>query len=243
MLDTVLDAADDRHGAFVPDIVSLVIAGLGERARVSVQASVVATTADAAKLASMLSACLWVTVLTDRYGWRVNAPYSLHAIGLLAVVLLWALGRERLAGMIGVACTVALVLAYQSGIPLPIAVVIVPAVGYLCMSVAPRRKRPDPSAVAALAALVALGMIVAPEQPGAVGAIIVLTAVSVAGVLAFPVQPRLAIAAAIIWTAVGIELIGQADTSVAPLALLVAAAPAVLAATAARAQLIRRRVS
>jgi hypothetical protein len=51
MLDTLLEAADDRHGVFVRDVVSLVIAGLGERAHVSARVSVRATIADAAKLA------------------------------------------------------------------------------------------------------------------------------------------------------------------------------------------------
>jgi len=64
---------------------------------------------------------------------------------------------------------------------------------------------------------------------------------SIAGLAVFAVQPRLAIAVAIIWTAIGIELIAFASTQPAPWKLLVASAPAVLAATAVRARVIRRR--
>ncbi len=181
--------------------------------------------------------------MIDQQGWHRDGPYLLYTVGLLVVVLAWLQGRQRLAGVIGVACTVVLLLARRSGVQVPAAVAIVPAVGYLFMSIAPARKRTHRVAVAWLAALVVVSVIVSPQRPGAISAFIVLAAVSVAGVLAFPIQPRLAIAAAIIWTAVGIELSTQAGASAAPLNLLVAAAPAVLAATAARAQLIRRRAS
>ena len=41
MLDTLLEASADRHGVFVWNVVSLVAAGLGERARASARLSAV----------------------------------------------------------------------------------------------------------------------------------------------------------------------------------------------------------
>lgn len=118
---------------------------------------------------------------------------------------------------------------------------IVPAVGYLLMALAPTRERPSAAAVGALAALVAVSVLVPDTRPGGLGQLIVLATVSIAGLVVFAVQPRLAIAVAIVWTAISLEMIVFAGSHAAPLKLLVAAAPAMLAATAARAWVIRRR--
>jgi hypothetical protein len=93
-------------------------------------------------------------------------------------------------------------------------------------------------ALAALAVLVLVSVIVG-ANTGGFGQFIVLA--SIAGLAVFTVQPRLAIAVAIIWTAIGIELIAFATAQPEPSKLLVMAAPAVLVATAARARVIRRR--
>ena len=61
MLDTLLEASGDRHGVFVWNVMSLVAAGLGERARASARLSAGRTIVEAAKLASVLYACLWLT--------------------------------------------------------------------------------------------------------------------------------------------------------------------------------------
>jgi hypothetical protein len=247
MLDTLLEAADDRHDVFVRDVVSLVIAGLGQRGRASARVSAGRTIADAAKVASIVYACMWLTAgLTasiDGRGWHQDSPDSLYAVGLLVVLLAWLRGRERLAGMIGVACTVVLLVAHPPYLTAAIAQPIVPASGYLIMSIAPTRKRPTTVGVAALAALVALGVILSPANAHGISPFIMLASASIAGLLVFVVQPQLAIAVAIIWTAIGIELIAFAGTQPAPLWLLVAAAPGALAATAARAQMIRRRAT
>ncbi len=71
MLDTLLEASGDRRGAFVWNVVSLVSAGLGERARASARMSPGRTIAEAAKLASILYTCLWLTaglVVSDAAG-------------------------------------------------------------------------------------------------------------------------------------------------------------------------------
>ena len=109
MLDTLLEASGDRHGVFVWNVVSLVTAGLGERARASARVSPGRTIAEAAKLASVLYACLWLTaglvVLIERRGWHHESQVSFHVVGLLIVLLAWSRGRQRLAGVIGLACT------------------------------------------------------------------------------------------------------------------------------------------
>jgi hypothetical protein len=169
---------------------------------------------------------------------------SLYVVGLLIVLLAWSQGRQRVAGVIGLACTVAVapVVVGRPDLLLSVSIAqpIVPALGYLTMAIAPTRKRPSTVAVAALAALVVVSVI-AGANTGGFGQLIVLATASIAGLAVFAVQPRLAIAVAIIWTAIGIELIAFASTQPAPWKLLVVTAPTVLAATAARGRVIRRR--
>ena len=249
MLDTLLEASGDRQGVFVWNVLSLVAAGLNERARASAGLSAGRTLAEAAKLASVLYACLWLTegfeVLIERNGWHHAPVVSLYMIGLLIVLFAWSLGRQRLAGVIGLACTVAaaLVVTRRPDLLPPVSFVqpILPALGYLIMAIAPTRKRPNTVAVGALAALVVVSVIVPGANARGFSQLMVLAIASIAGLAVFAVQPRLAIAVAIIWTAIGIGLIAFASTQPAPWKLLVAAAPAVLAATAARARVIRRR--
>ncbi len=249
MVDTLLEASANRHGAFVWNLVSLVASGLGERARASARLGAVRTVAEAAKLASILYACLWLTAglaaLIDGPRWHHGSRVSLYMVGLLIVVLAWSLGRQRLAGVIGLAGTaVLLVVARRSDLLLPVAIAqpILPAVGYLIMTIAPTRERPNTVAVAALAAVVALSVIAAPAHTG-ISQVIMLAGASIAGVAVFAVQPRLAIAVAIIWTAIGIGLVAFASDQPAPWKLLVAAAPVALAATAGRAHVIRRKAT
>jgi hypothetical protein len=249
MLDTLLEASDGRDGVFVWNVLSLVGAGLVERARASARLSAVRTIAEAAKLASILYACLWLTaglaVLIERPGWHYESPVTLYVFGLLIVVSAWSLGRQRLAGVFGFACTVAVavVVARRPDFLLPVSIVqpILPAFGFLIMAIAPTRERPSTVAVAALATLIVMSVIVPGGHTGGFSEVIVLATASIAGLVVFAVQPRLAIAVAIMWTAIGIELITLAGTPRAPWKLLVATAPAVLAATAARARVIRRR--
>ena len=247
MLDTLLEVSGDRHGVFVWNVVSLVAAGLGERARASARLSAGRTIVEAAKLASVLYACLWLTagsvVLIERRGWHHESQVSFCVVGLLIVLLAWSRGRQRLAGVIGLACTVAvaLVVVRRPDLLLPVSIVqpIVPAFGFLTMAIAPTRERPSTLAVVALAALVVVGVFVGANTSG-FGQLIVLATASIAGLAVFPVQPQLALAVASIWTAIGIELIAFASTQPAPWKLLVVTAPAVLAATAARGRVIRR---
>ena len=247
MLDTLLEASGDRRGVFVWDVVSLVAAGLGARARVSARWSAARTIVEAAKLASVLYGCLWFTaalvVLIEPREWHHQSVVWLCVVGLLIVGLAWSQGRQRVAGVVGLACTVAMavVVVRRPDLLLPVSIVppIVPAFGFLTMVIAPTPERPSTLAVVALAALVVVGVFVG-ANTSRFGQLIVLATASIAGLVVFPVQPRLAIAAAIIWTAIGIELIAFASTQPAPSRLLVMTAPVVLAATAARGRVIRR---
>lgn len=241
MLDTLLDLSGDRDGVFAWNVLSLVAAGLGERARASARLSAGRTIAEAAKLASVLYACLWLTAglaaLIERRGWHDESPVSLSVVGFLIVLLAWSQGRQRLAGVIGLACTVLLGVARLPDLVLQ---PIVPACGYVIMAIAPARERPGTVAVGALAALVVVS-VSGGASPGGFGQLVVLVTASLVGLLIFAVQPRLAIAVAIIWTGIGIELIAFASAQPAPSKLLVGTAPAVLAAAAVRARVIRRR--
>jgi hypothetical protein len=249
MVDTLLEASADRHGAFVWNLVSLVASGLGERSRASARLGAVRTVAEATKLASILYACLWLTaclaVFIDRPGWHPDRRVAVYMVGLLIVLFAWSLGRQRLAGVIGVAGTAVLVVvAHRPFLLLPVSIAqpILPAFGYLIMAIAPTRERPNTVALAALAAVIAVSVILAPAHTG-ISQVIMLAGASIAGLVVFAVQPRLAIAVAIIWTAIGIGLVAFASDQPAPWELLVAAAPVVLAATGARAHMIRRKTA
>ena len=250
MLDTLLEASGDRHRMFMWNVVSLVVAGLGERARASAGLSAGRTIVEATKLASVLCACLWLTAgsvaVIGQRGWHHEGAVWLYVVGLLTVLLAWSQGRQRLAGVVGLACTVVVapVVARRPDLLPMVSVVqpVVPAVGYLLMAIDPTRGRPSTVALVALAALVVVSVIVG-ANTGGFGQFIVLATASIAGLAVFTVQPRLAIAVAIIWTAIGIELIAFASAQPGPSRLLVMATPAVLAATAARARAIRRRAS
>ena len=248
MLDTLLEASGDRHRMFMWNVVSLVVAGLGERARASTGLSAGRTIVEATKLASVLYACLWLTAgsvaVIGQRGWHHEGAVWLYVVGLLTVLLAWSQGRQRLAGVVGLACTVvvALVVARRPDLLLAVSVVqpIVPAVGFLLMAVVPTRERPNTVVLAALTLLVGVSAI-AGASVGGFGQLIVLATTSIGGLAVFAVQPRLAIAVAIIWTAIGIELIAFASAQPAPWKLLVVTAPTVLAATAARGRVIRGR--
>jgi hypothetical protein len=249
MLDTLLEASEGRRGMFVWNVMSLVAAGFGERARASARVSAGRTIAEAAKLASVLYACLWLTVglaeLIHRPGWHNDTRISFYLLGLLLIVLAWWRGLERIAGVIGLVATVLLVVAHRPG-QLPVSMVqpILPAFGYLVMAIAPTRERPTQAAVAALVGLVVVSVVLpGGGNAGGFSQLIVLATISVAGLAVFAVQPRLAIAVAIIWTAIGIEWIAFAGPQSAPWTRLAATAPVVLAATAARARVIRRRAT
>ena len=148
MLDTLLEASGDRHGVFVWNLASLVAAGLAERARASARLSAVRTIVEAAKLASVLYACLWLTaglaVLIERRGWHPESRVTLYMVGLLIVLLAWSQGLQRLAGVVGLGCTVAVALAVtgRPDLLLPVSIVqpVLPAFGFLIMAIAPRRE-------------------------------------------------------------------------------------------------------
>jgi len=244
MLDTLLEVTDDRRGLFVREMVSLITGGVAERARSSLGLGAAQTVADACKLASILFAVLWLTALAQHAGplrWRSHPQPVLVAIGLILTTLSWLLGRERAAGALGVAVTIAL-LGNRGpfSIPAPILLMLTPMSGFVMMLIAPARKRPSPVAAVGLAALVVLSALVVPGTAGGARALLVLSGATMLGLLVFVVQPRLAIAVAIVWTTIGAELIASGESLRSPFTLLVVAAPAVLAATAARAQIIRR---
>ena len=246
MLDTLLETSRDRRGVFLWNIVSLVICGLGQRARASARVSPGWTIVEATQLASVVYACLWLTaglrVLTERSALGHEGRVAFHVVGLLIVLLAWSRGRQRLAGVIGLACAVLLVAAYPPAVLLPASLAhpMLPVCGFLIMAIAPARERPSTVALVALAGLVAVGVIV-DGTAGGHGQLIVLGVASIVGLAVFAVQPRLAIALAMIWTVIRIEMITFGAGPAAPSKLLVVSAPAVLAATAVRAHVIRRR--
>jgi hypothetical protein len=244
MRDTLLEATDGHRGAFIWQMLSLIRVGVSERAREGAGATVARTLADSCKLASILFVVLWLLRLIELHGhvWRGGQPVTVTLVGLLAAVVAWLLARQRIAGILGAASTILLLLNWRRlGGPDPISLLIALMPGFVIMSVAPARRRPSSVAVAGLAALIGVSVILAPGGQG--GWSIALLGASVAGLLIFVVQPRLAIAAAIIWTSVGVQAIAGGTSPHPPWTLLIVVAPAVLAASAVRARIVSRAAS
>lgn len=244
MRDTLLEATDGQRGAFVWQMLSLIRVGVAERAREGAGTTVARTAADSCKLASILYVVLWLLRLIELHGqrWRAGQPVTVTLVGLLGAIVAWLLARQRVAGVLGAACTILLLLRWrQLGGPGPISLLIALMPGFVIMSVAPARRRPSSVAVAGLAALLGVGVILAPGDQG--GWSIALLVASVSGLLIFVVQPRLAIAAAIIWTSIGVQAIAGGTSPHSAWTLLVVVAPAVLAASAVRARIVRRTAS
>jgi hypothetical protein len=217
MLGTLLDAADDSRLALVRGAGSLLIGGGLERARENARVGTRRLVADA----FCLAAVLWSLIELQ----RMTAPYfeaPLWTMVVLAgVPVLAALGRDRLAGLCGIAVVAhALIVAYgvpaSVGGPGPVLIGhpglvfflgqwLGAAVCFLVMVLRPRRRTVSPRQLLGLALFGALLAAHASSAATAIGILIVLAVVGiqiglpVIGILALPIDPRLAIASAVLW--------------------------------------------
>ena len=203
MLATLLDSSDGSTRAFIGELFDLLRAGLRSRSRATADARIGRLIADG----FCLAAVLWMAI-------DVSTQFRLQStqwrFWLLAGALSLALvGYDRIAGVVGLVW-IAVVSALQvhilgaTELPLIMTWHVGPAAFSLVMVLAPRRRTHDPRSLLWLAPVAAVAY-ASSFQPGALLITsIVFVAISLAGLASLPVDPRLAIAAASVWTSIGI---------------------------------------
>jgi hypothetical protein len=215
MLGTLLDASEDSTSAFIRGVGSLLIGGLRERARENAQVGAGRLVADGFCLAAVIWSA--IELVSDETLERMNAHISLviWILALLAGVLLFAsLGRDRLAGVCGLA-VVAYIFIREYGMTLsgpapvllghPGLVFFVdrwlgPLVCFMVMVLRPRVRSQDPRKLLWLlpVALLMLSPVIRVELVAV--ELLIYFGLPAAGLILLPVDPRLAIASAVFWT-------------------------------------------
>jgi hypothetical protein len=245
MLSTLLDSSDGSTRAFIREVYELLRAGLRSRSRAIADARLRRLVADGLCLAGVLWMAISICML-----FRFRSPH--WQFWVFAIALSFALvGYDRIAGAVALA-KVALVTASQlhnvGGIPLWFVVGwnIGPAGFFLVMVLAPRRRTHSPRSLVWLAPLAAVAY-ASSFSPGALGTTsIAFFVVSLAGLASLPTDPRLAIAAASVWTSIGITHapgLGLEGGGGSPLWVAIAASgPIVVALATARVRHVRQNV-
>lgn len=208
MLGTLLDAGEDSTGAFIRGVASLLIGGLRERARENAQVGAGRLVADAFCQAAVFWSLL--ELLSDFSHYPQTPIWSLV---LLAGVPVFALlGRDRLAGLCGVIAAV-FVLTRGYGTPLsgsepvqlghPDFVFFVDRwVGPLvCFTIMVLRPRVRAHHRRRLIWLIPVSVVVImAATPALISAtLLFLIGLPLVGIILLPIDPRLAIASAVLW--------------------------------------------
>lgn len=240
MLATLLDSSEGSTRAFIGELFDLLRAGLRSRSRATADARLRRLVADGLCLAGVVWMAIRVCTLVGFQSQRWE-------FWLLAVALSLALiGHDRIAGIVALAW-IALVTASQvptlgaTEPPLAIARYLGPAAFLSVMVLAPRRRTHDLRSLLWLAPVAAVAYASSLDR-GAL--LIAFIAISLAGLASLPTDPRLAIAAASVWTSIGIahDLSGALGGGGEALPLWVALTvpgPIVVALAAARVRQLR----
>ncbi len=251
MLGTLLDASEGSSRLFIRDGLSLVLAGLGERTMVNGRAGTRRLIADGCAQAAVIWMSLFLIWATPGV-----APLGRHfdALGFpelrfmaLWVVLAFALIRfDRIAGLCGVAWFAVLIpddlglLERSSGVLNPVSY-LVPLLCFTVMIFAPRIRACDARRLLWL--IPVAGLAVLPETEN-LGTVVFPAAISLAALVLLPVDPRLAIASALLWTGTGVTIAAVdrfAHTS-GNTWLVIVFAPLMILIASTRLQVVRRRI-
>jgi hypothetical protein len=244
MLATLLDSSDGSTRAFIRELFELLRAGLRSRSRAIADAQLGRLVADGFCLAGVLWMASSICML-----FRSQSPQWQFWL-LAAAVSLALVGYDRIAGVVAMA-EIALVTASQFHIvgAAPLSLVIGwhvgPAALLLVMVLAPRRRTRDPRSLLWLAPLAAIAYASSLDQGARIITSVAFIALSLAGLASLPTDPRLAIAAASVWTLIGIELmlgLGGAGGGSPLWVALTAAGPIVVALATARIRHVRLNV-
>ena len=249
MLGTVLDASAGSRSRFVREIVDLVRLGLRTRATQTAGAGARRLVADGLCLGATWVMTLDLSTLLAQRARGMHDPLLASAsIALLAVILAIALiGYDRVAGAGALVWSVLRVPALWDHHPGIVNLVpeVVPIICFGVMVLAPRRRAPDARRLVWLLVPATLLLTLGPpshEQSPLLLAYVALAAISVAvfAVASLPTDPRLAIAAAVSVSTLGLAVAAINHDTSAPACLAVAAVPVVLAMAITRTRRLRR---
>jgi hypothetical protein len=245
MLATLLDSSDGSTRAFASELFDLLRAGLRSRSRATADEGLRRLIADGFCLAAML----WIAVgISTPVGFQPTR-WQFWLIG--AALALALVGYDRIAGLVGLAWIVLTNPAAPFGgqvhtilrtaVPLVIARDLGLMIFLLVMVLAPRRRPRDLQRLLWLAPVAAL----ASSWSLGTGALTVaIVAVSLAGLVTLSTNPRLAIAAALWWTSIGIELAVLWDGAASPQWIALSLpGPIVLALTAVHVRRLQRQTA
>jgi hypothetical protein len=245
MLATLLDTSDGSTVAFARELTDLLLSGLRSRSRATAEHGLRRLVADGFCLAAMLA-------IAARISTSVGFQPGRWQFWLIGAALALALvGYDRVAGLVGLGWIVVtnpvdpfgghVVTEYRTAVPLVIALELGLMIPLLVMVIAPRRRPRDLRRLLWLAPVAAVGCA---WSLGTGAYVIALFGVSLVGLAILAASPRLAIAASLWWTSIGIELALLADGTISPLWIgLTLPAPIILALTVARVRQLQRQIS
>jgi hypothetical protein len=219
MLGTLLEAGEASARAFARESGSILLAGLRERAMLVARTGSRRLIADAYCQAApiwLLFGAANFAAAEQRRPWAANADV-LSLIVLGALLLAALVGYDRIVGVTGMSLIVGLGLVIEPHAAtrvLTLAILLVPLACCVVMAFAPRKGPPNPRRLVLLVPAVALVLLL-PEAVVRGTALLVL--VSLLGVIRLPIDPRLAIACAIVWSGLGLSdvavALSRADAS------------------------------
>jgi hypothetical protein len=243
MLATLLDTSEGSTRALARELCDLVRSGLRSRSRATAEHGLKRLIADGFCLAAMLA-------IASRISTSVGFEPARWQFWLIVAALVLALvGYDRIAGLVGLSWIVLtnpaapfgghIVTAYSTAVPLVIAFDLGLMIPLLVMVLAPRRRPRDLRRLVWLAPIAAVGYA---WSLGTGAYVVAIFGVSLIGVATLATSPRLAIAASLWWTSIGIEVALLSNGTVAPLGIALALpAPIILALTVARVRRLQRR--
>ena len=212
MLGTLLDAGEVSVAAFARESVSLGFGGMRERAAARKECTVRGLAVDVLRWAAVL----WIVLnLAGMSGYALPYPSGVRGVTLW-LFFLWPvlaaslLGYDRFAGVCGIAWCVMLQTRFAMG---PYATFfagsLVPLASFIAMVAAPRHRKRDPRQLAWLIPAIAISFIHGPGfgllQFGFCPLTLpILVAVSLAGIVILPADPRMAVAASLVWASAGL---------------------------------------
>lgn len=245
MVGTVLDSSDASLGMFARECIALLVTGARARAGASASERVSGQLVDGCVIASQV----WLGVLLSHGTAQfLSDPGQGLRGGLLFVLALWPIlalsliGARRTAGTAATTWFVCLILLVGHQRPNLVLSMLIPFSGCLAMAIGQPNRRRELRGLLWLAPVVVLSLL--PLGGGQllldrieIEALILASALAVA---LFPVNPRLLVACAVVWTTIGLmfSTLYHGPPSVLLLAL---SAPLVLLATTGRVVLARRR--
>ena len=243
MLGTLLDASATSRARFLLELGGLARSGLQARAARTAQTGALRVVADGVCLSGVWLLTLFLASelgnrlreFDPRGPWHPLSPWSL---ALLAGALVLALiGYDRLAGITALIFVASLVAdpAWHDQTFSRRELMVVPVICFITLSLAPRRRSPDPRRLAWLALTAGLA-VVSSKTDDPTAAILILGVLFLAplGLATLPTNPRLAIAYALPLTSFGIHMAQDPGGPGVLGVLFLAATPLVLAIVIAR---------